>query len=80
MREREEEAGARGGPTAVHPPLQHRRLHDHGQHQQAGDQEKGTELDKTAGGICSGISRGTVEMPVHSYLFGYLLVKVVKQP
>ena len=51
MREREEEARARGGPTAVHPPLQHRRLHDHGQHQQARDQEKGTELDKTADGF-----------------------------
>ena len=46
MREREEEAGARGGPAAVHPALQHRCLHDHGQHQQAGDQEKGTKLNR----------------------------------
>ncbi len=39
--EREEAAGARGGPAAIHHALQPRRLHGYDEPQQDGDQEEG---------------------------------------
>ncbi len=41
VREREEAAGARGGPAPLHHALQPGRLHGHDECQQDGDEEEG---------------------------------------